>query len=463
MSMKHLNATLVVGVFLAATGCGDDDGEVMPGVDAGPGVDSGPGVDAGPGVDSGPGVDAGPTGCPPVEERSLVMVTGEIDADTTWTCDNLYRLDSPVYVTAVLTLEEGVHVHGNGGPNGLIVTTMGRLEATGTAAEPIVFTSANPAGSRTPGDWGGVVLLGTAPINVAGGTNTIEGLDPGETRGTYGGTNGAHDCGTLSYARIEFAGFVFGEDNELNGLTLGGCGAGTTLDHIQVHAGTDDGIEFFGGTADISYAVVSQVQDDGLDTDQGWQGMAQFLIVQQDASGDRGFEMDNLEADFDAMPRSKPVVWNATLVGGGGDGQHGMRLRHGTAGQFGNIIVMNFDMGDCVGIQHDETGAQVTAGELTLSNSILFECTTPFNYRDMTATPTVDFETDTAFANTVGTDPMLANPLDLDGPSFAPMAGADLTTHAGTPPAGDTSATFIGAIDPAGDDWTVGWTAFPVD
>jgi hypothetical protein len=318
------------------------------------------------------------TGCADPETGTEVMVMADITAATTWSCDNIYVLGAPVYVSAVLTIEPGTIVRGAGGANALIITTAGRLEAAGTAEQPIVFTSDKSTG-RMPGDWGGVVLLGTAPINVAGGTNEVEGLMPGEARGTYGGTNAAHDCGTLSYARIEYAGFVFGEDNELNGLTVAGCGTGTTLDHIQVHLGLDDGIEFFGGTASIDHAIVTRAGDDGIDWDQGWAGNGQFLVVQQDNVGDQAFECDNLDAMNDATPRSSPTIWNVTVVGTNGAEQRAMRLRRGTAGDIGNGIFLDYGMQSCIFVEGGATIAQAEAGELSIRNSIFDGCMSAFS------------------------------------------------------------------------------------
>lgn len=313
------------------------------------------------------------TGCADPASGPEVTVNADITTATTWTCDNIYVIAAQVYVSAVLTIEPGTIVRGNAGANALIITTAGRLEAEGTEAQPIVFTSDKSTG-RAPGDWGGVVLLGLAPINVAGGTNEVEGLMPGEARGTYGGSMATHDCGTLAYARIEYAGFVFGEDNELNGLTVAGCGSMTTLHHIQVHLGLDDGVEFFGGSANIDHLVVSRSGDDGVDWDQGWVGRGQFIVVQQDTVSDKGFESDNLEADNEAMPRSNPAVWNLTVVGQNGAEQRAMHLRRGTGANIGNGIFINYSMQPCIYVQGDSSIMQAENGGLSIRNSIFNGC-----------------------------------------------------------------------------------------
>ncbi|MET0391266.1 MAG: hypothetical protein ABW321_35160, partial [Polyangiales bacterium] len=200
-----------------------------------------------------------------------VNVDADITEDTTWECGT-YLLQKIVYVTegATLTIKPGVQVLGDTDQSGvvtaLIVTRGAKLDAVGTPTQPIVFSSGNPEGARQPGDWGGVVLLGAATINTGtceeadddactGGffQSNVEGLDPTDPKSLFGGTDDEHNCGSLEYARIEFAGFQLSMDNELNGLTVAACGSETKLNHIQVHRGSDDGIEFFGGTAGLDH------------------------------------------------------------------------------------------------------------------------------------------------------------------------------------------------------------------
>ena len=472
---------LLVGVLaglLGVTGCGDDDGDTTTDTN----MDMGPGTDGGDGEDMG-GIDGGgeeprvctiaePTppaeaGCPDVASRTVVTVDADITADTTWTCDNLYELGAQIYVTggATLTIEPGVVVHGGGGgdegQNALIVTTEGSIDAVGTSVDPIVFTSSNPEGVAAPGDWGGVVLLGNAPINVTGGTNLIEGLDPSEARGEYGGDDATHDCGTLSYVRIEFAGFLFGTDNELNGLTLGGCGTGTELDFIQVHAGKDDGIEFFGGTAGITHAVVSQVGDDGLDWDQGWAGDVQFLVIQQDTISDKGIEADNLGDNNDATPRSNPTIWNMTIVGTGSSEQEGLRLRRGTAGMINNAIVTNYGGSKCIRVDGSATIVQANEGNLVVQDSIVSDCGTTFEFTPDDGDTTTTFTGDWDAINDTTSNPFLADPTNLSAPDFTPNGLSAAKTGA-VPGAGfDAAADFVGAVEPGCWNWTAGWTAYP--
>ncbi|MCA8981503.1 MAG: hypothetical protein KDC14_15855, partial [Planctomycetes bacterium] len=463
MTTKRILGLLIVCALGGLVGCGDDD--TGTGTDSGmSGTDSSmPGDDGStPGEDSSTPGDDGSTpttadvrltctgtaptatgecvtmaptppaaaGCPALSARTEVMVSADITADTTWSCDNLYILTAPIYVSAVLTVQPGTVVEGSAGANALVVTTSGRLEAEGTATDPIVFTSNNAENNRAPGDWGGVVLLGTAPINVPGGTNNIEGLDPGESRGQYGGTDASHDCGTLKYVRIEWAGFLFGEDNELNGLTIGGCGSDTVLDFVQVHGGLDDGIEFFGGTANLTHAVITSVGDDNLDTDQGYSGKVQFLIAQQDGRGDRTIEADNLEDNENVTPRSTPQIWNATFVGASGAEQQAFRLRRGTAASINNAIVTGFGMQQCARIDGTASVEQAISGDLEITSTMMMEC------KDMewvrftadegdTTAPDDALQTAWCEANYFGVDPMLpADATNLDAPDFMPPAGS---------------------------------------
>ncbi len=410
----------------------------------------------------------------------IVQVNANVTGNTTWSAANVYRLMNLVYVqaasgTTTLTIEPGTIVVGEFG-SALAVTKTGRLVADGAAATPvapIVFTSSKPYGDRRRGDWGGVVLLGAAVINTTdggGGSNNIEGISASPET-SYGGNDDAHDCGTLRYVRIEYAGYVFGTNNELNGLTLGGCGSGTTIDYIQVHKGLDDGIEFFGGTASMKHVVISWADDDGLDWDFGWRGKVQFLVVQQEPSaGDKGFEADNNGTNQDFTPRSDPTIYNATLVGSGkaagvAPAQAGLSLKVGTAGHMYNMIVTRFSDA-AVDVDSTSTVAQITAGALTLENNIVYgNAGSPASWGP---DPDADGITDNTLfdvlaKNNRNVDPLLTSYL-LEAPSYVPQASSPSLTGAATPPDDgffDPTATFVGAIPDEAGDWTAGWTAYP--
>ncbi len=449
--MKRTIITLASMSLLFAAACGDDDGGT-----------------ADPDASSDP-----------------FAITGDITADTTWTTGNTYTLKTAVFVKgATLTIEPGVTVLGDAG-SAIVVTNTGKINAVGTASSPIVMTSSKAAGGRMAGDWGGLVLLGTAPINVTGGSDNIEGF-PAGTEGTgFGGSDAAHDCGKVKYVRIEFAGFELSTDNELNSLTVGACGSATELDYIQTHKGADDGIEFFGGTANLMHAVVTQTDDDGIDWDFGWSGNAQFLIVQQSATtGNHGFESDSNKNNNDATPRSSPTIWNITFIGSDSEPgmasrtQGGMLLRRGTAGMINNAVIAYFT-DFAVDVADFSTVQQATAATPTLAiqNSYFYQNANDANngwptdfdvdegvQNDCDAQDANCFDEAAHFAmaannNTFGTDPGLGDPLNLTAPDFAPSSPI---TGGATPGSGfDTSATFIGAI--GAEDWTAGWTAYPAN
>lgn len=428
------------------------------------------------GDDTTPDADVPTIDAPP----GVTLVTvpgGDIATDTHWTADNIYILEGYVFVTGgTLTIDPGVTVHGKNG-SALTITQNAKLHAVGTAAQPIVFTSA--LAMPVSGDWGGIVLLGKAPINVTGGTNTVEGFPTsyGE-RIAYGGTNAAHDCGHLEYVRIEYAGFALAVDNELNGLTVAGCGDATTIDYVQVHLGLDDGVELFGGTVNISHIVITQADDDSLDWDLGWNGTAQFIVIQQKPGrGDKGIEADNNRNDNDLLPRSAPEIWNMTMIGGDGataDPQGGVHLRRGSAGKINNSIVAYFTK-FAVDVDGSSSVAQANAGTLSFAHTYFVKGTNapaawPAGFdlangieNDCDSNMTNCFDEAAAFGtgtNHVDTDVLLAAPKNLVAPSWKPMAGSPVLTGCGTPPAGlDQSATFCGAV--GNTDWTAGWTRFP--
>ncbi|WP_224245645.1 hypothetical protein [Hyalangium gracile] len=405
--------------------------------------------------------------------QEVCEVTQDITSDTTWTKDHTYLLKANVFVKgATLTIEPGTLIQGQSNTS-LAITSSARIDARGTAAAPIVFTSAIAPGSRQPGNWGGLVLLGKAPINVQGGVDNIEGYPESEDT-QYGGTDASHDCGTVQYARIEFAGFRLGGNNELNGLTLGGCGSKTVIDYVQVHRGLDDGVEMFGGTASLKHIVITLPDDDGLDWDQGWTGKAQFVIVQQSRLlGNHGIEADNSASSPNALPRSNPTLWNVTLVGSdqpkgnAAQTQGGAILRVGTAGSINNSIISYFN-DFALDINGPDSIAQASSGGLTVKNTtfwstkLMYDATTFFVKSSSDGGDFSEwsrFGTEAEATNSVA-DPKLSKALYKAG--TAPIFKPDAALTGATPPADgffDTSATFRGAV---GDvNWLEGWTAFP--
>ncbi|MBI5516731.1 MAG: hypothetical protein HY909_23305 [Deltaproteobacteria bacterium] len=434
-----------------------------------------------------PPAEDGATRCPASPPE--VRVSGEISTNTQWDCAHTYLLTAgPVFVRApaVLTIGAGTVIRGDAPTASLIVTRGARVEAAGTAEAPIVFTSARPVGMRSRGNWGGVVLLGGASINsarpgMASGINQIEGIDAADNRGQYGGGATPDDdwnCGTLRYVRIEFAGYPISANNELNSLTVGGCGRRTVLDYVQVHRGEDDGFEFFGGTADLRHAIATHSDDDGLDWDFGWRGRAQFVVVTQSASTESdpsGVEADNDRDNNNAMPRSEPVIYNLTLLGPEGmNTMPGMVLRRGTAARIYNSVIMNWGAG-AIDVRDPATAALATAGSPTLfvNNSLFFRNgPTGTNHFALDMGSDMGFDEDGFFRaparmNRFDLDPALAAPTHATAPDFAPSAASPASSGAATPPSDGAfflPAPFLGAIPPGpGPNWTTGWTAFPAN
>lgn len=280
----------------------------------------------------------------------LVELSGNISQNTTWTANKSYLMIGQTFVDSgvTLTIEAGTTIKsqaddGNGLAPALVIKRGAKIMAAGTAAAPITFTSNLPAAELPQrGTWGGLIILGKAPINQAGGQSFVEGL----VGVPFGGNNADDNSGVLTYVRIWFGGRSIGQDNEINGLTLGGVGRGTTIEHIEVAWNLDDGIEFFGGTVDIKYCSILFVGDDAFDTDLGYTGRGQFLFAMVGSDdGNRGFEMDNDGHNMDATPRSKPQFMNVTMVGSGAgaaaDNDQLIRLREGTSADFRNMVLVN--------------------------------------------------------------------------------------------------------------------------
>ncbi len=260
---------------------------------------------------------------------------------------------------ATLTIEPGTVIYGEKSSKGTLIINRGaKIIANGTPQEPIVFTSQLPPGQRGPGDWGGIIIAGNASINVPGGTAVIE----GGTGTVYGGGDNPNDddnSGILRYVRIEFPGIAYLPDNEINGLTLGGVGRGTTIEYVQVSYSGDDAFEWFGGTVNARYLISYKNVDDDFDMDLGYNGKLQFGFAFRDPniadiSGSNGFEIDNDPTGTYSNPRTAPLISNFTIVGPMPDTsfrgynpnfKRGAHLRRATLASIYNSIVMGFPTG----------------------------------------------------------------------------------------------------------------------
>ena len=402
------------------------------------------------------------------------VVRGPIAANTRWQAGRTYALDGVVFVEdgAHLVIEPGVTVLGGPG-SALVATREGSLYARGNPSAPIVFTSARPVGERRSGDWGGLVLLGNAPTNR--GTASVEGVTDG-VKGVFGGDDGTSNCGVLEYVRIEFAGYAVGANNELNGLTLGGCGSGTLVDHVQVHRGHDDGVEVFGGSVDLKHAIVTHARDDSLDWDMGWTGRAQFLIVAQHPDvGDSGFEGDNWKRDPSAEPVSQPRIYNVTMLGSRNPNrsQRAMVVRNGSGGEFRKFLIAGFPL-EAIDLRGEATLERIESNALSFG-SIAMETIGPGGqtyFSDESGGQDDDggFDELSYFSETapnVLLGVLGDEAFSLSAPDFAPVAEAIGSEGVQVPPVNeeefwDEGARFYGAVPYAEPlNWTSGWTAYP--
>jgi len=382
----------------------------------------------------------------PTPDPTDSVLAENITADLTLTKDQTWYVNGEVHVKAgaTLTIEAGTQIVAKSDIVSYILIEQGaKIMAEGTVAEPIVFT----ADTKEAGAWGSLHICGKAPINKSGGTGSSEIGDA-----TYGGSDAADNSGVISYCRFEYTGVALDEEHESNGLSLYGVGSGTTIDHIQIIDGNDDGIEFFGGTVNVKYAYVVGAGDDCFDWTQGWSGKGQYWLAKQTtAKGDRGIEGDNSSSDNMATPYANPTLSQVTLIGGyaNGDdaGVYGMKLREGTKGQIYNVVVTGFDK-RTIHVEHDQTLKNVNDGSLIVDYAVL---------NDDVSDKVVKYSQSEGSTETIEIDA---------AKDFAASANVTIETVAKS-----TSATFTGGKDMSsdsffsadsnigsGDAWTAGWT-----
>jgi hypothetical protein len=437
-------------------------------------------------------VDAGTGGGEAVD-----TLTGSITADRSLSADTLYVLSGYVKVAAgaTITIEPGTTIVGDTAVLGssLWILRGAQIDAQGTAEAPIVFTSGKPEGSRAPGDWGGLLIIGNGVINRSGEVLT-EGPQ-GVTEVYSGGTDNTDNSGTLRYVRIEFAGYDVsgGAGQELNSLSMYAVGSGTTLEFVQSLAGLDDGFEWWGGAVDGRFLVSYESGDEHFDWTEGYRGRNQFLIgfqstrldpapdAGQPSTDPEGFEADGCngvgcDAGFDSEPFSVPVFANFTLIGTptsvthveGGD--VGIVLRRGTGGYLTNGIIARWQ-GQGLSVREAETNDRLTSDSLRVVNMLFAENTA--NY-DEDGGDNFGFESVFTAANHVqdaGTAAALFTSLTAPGLDWTPPAGSPAESGAGTVVipsefTGDffggtlENTTYFGAADPAGAKWWEGWTNY---
>lgn len=261
-----------------------------------------------------------------VDTTELITDLGGGTGTVTWTSDRSYLLSGFVFVNdgQILTIEPGTVIRAKTGQgslsSALIVAPGGRIIAEGTPSDPIIFTVEGDdlEGSipiESKGLWGGLIILGNALINTESGEDMIEGIPISEPRGVYGGNNDEDNSGILRYISIRHGGTNIGEGNEINGLTLGGVGRQTIIDHVEVISNADDGVEIFGGSVNCSNLAVAFCGDDAFDFDKGYHGRCQFLLGICDEDSDKGIESSGGLQPMQALPDSYPTIYNMTLYG----------------------------------------------------------------------------------------------------------------------------------------------------
>lgn len=332
---------------------------------------------------------------------SVVSGDVHITTNTIFTSNNVYLLKGAVYVDSLvtLTIQPGTVIRGDNtiANSSLIIRRGAKLIAEGTSCNPIVFTSNKAVGSRAPGDWGGVILLGRGSVNQAGGVSNIEGLTISNQTQYGGGStpNDADSSGVLKYVRIEYGGYVFAANKEINGLTFGAVGSGTVIDYVQCSFINDDSFEWFGGKVNCSHLIAYKGTDDDFDTDFGYSGNVQFGLGLRDpnifdptwnvsgGSVSEGFESDNDAASSALTPKTKAIFSNMTIIGPfrgslanacGADGlgagfKRCARLRRNTELKIFNSVLMDFGTG--LHIDGVTTESNATNGLLKFKNNIL--------------------------------------------------------------------------------------------
>jgi len=465
------------------------------------------------------------TGCRKIEmdsEKEIIIVgggpatgqtitlTGRINADTTLRKANNYILKGLVYIVGnhELTIEPGTIIKGsfNGSDvASLIITRGSKINAVGTAENPIVFTSLAP--NPSSGDWGGIVICGKASINTSyNGTNGLYQVEGGIDNANGDGLAGSGDAvapapidndnsGSLSYVRIEYAGYAFQPDKEINSLTMAAVGSGTTIDHIQTIYAKDDAYEWFGGTVNCKYLIALKTQDDDFDTDNGFSGKVQFGLILRDSliadiSTSEAFESDNNASGTTVAPKTRAVFSNITAIGpratlsniGNSLYRAGAQIRRNSALSIHNSIFMGWPQGVLIDASTGTpTDLNINDSTLRIRNTTLAGNTVNLKYSVSASAPTGANDASilawftTGYYNndilTNANDAKLIQPFNYTAPDPTPFAGSNgnqkiLNGASFTDPtlnnAFFTPVSFRGAIAPAGPDasWWKGWTRF---
>ncbi len=440
-------------------------------------------------------------GCDANNENGIgyADIDGNTVSEVTWTNNYVYILDGRTFVNdgQVLNIEPGTVIKGrpSSDPTSasvMIVAQGGQMFAEGTAEEPIIFTAEDDRVGEfnlpesTRGAWGGVMLLGTARNNTTPGVINIEGIPTDIARGQYGcGTEGVtcdneDNSGVLRYVSIRYGGISIGEGNEINGLTMGGVGTGTTIEYVEVFNNVDDGFEWFGGTVNASHLVSAFNGDDSFDIDQGFDGNLQFLFAVQDpANANRAGEHDGGNNDLggeDSEPLSDPQIYNATYVGvgmspAGADNDLTLLLRDNWAGAYYNSIFTNFPEQAILIEDLDgpaDSRERFEEGKLRIENNVFYGYGAGSTFAAIVANEGAFGDDLAAYleANNIFAGSDVVQSVAFTRPQSAPAGGGlnPLPTDAATSaelaeyPAGFEPVNYPGAFAP-GENWAAGWTA----
>ena len=429
--------------------------------------------------------------------QSQVTVSGNITENTTWSADNEYILDGVVFVTggADLTIEPGTVIKAEDGEDlnasALVVTREGRIFAEGTRQNPIIFTSVLDTGlamgKNNTGLWGGVVILGSAPTNNPS-DKAVEGIneiaDP-ISLAQYGGDDPQDTSGVFRYVSIRHTGMNIGSSagNEIQGLTMGGVGAGTTIEYVESFDSADDGFEWFGGTVNTRYLVSAFVEDDGFDTDEGFRGKNQFWFAIQDTDqAGHMAEQDGSSTDAeDTRPFGYPQIANATYIGTGnydnidntpeGDPEESILLRDNTGVAYYNSVFADdfkypfLVAEDVEGNSEFDTRARLEADSVNFKNSVFANSLANGSFSALS-----ELGGDAGYVNDMLSDPDNANM--VADPMFK---GISRTANGELDPRPDNDEVLTGAMQFGSEEeffentdyrgafgdsnWLTGWTA----
>jgi len=337
------------------------------------------------------GVSVNVTAVPP---KAIVEVKGNLEGNVTWTADKIYKLVGFVRVgqedvfgtitkKGVLTIQPGTVIIGDRASKGALIVQRGsQIIANGTASSPIVFTSERAPGEREAGDWGGLVICGQAPNNLPDDATNRQ-LEGGYGA-FHGGTNAADNSGSLKYVRLEYAGIPINPNQEVNSLTMGSVGSGTTIDYVQASFGLDDSFEWFGGTVNAKHLIAYKGLDDDFDTDNGFSGYVQFGVgirgaAIADQSGSNGFECDNDANGSANTPYTSAIFANMSIIGAKGATniaidplfQNGAQLRRNNKQKIYNTVITGYPYGVYIDSQKGSAKVNAANGDIDLQNVVL--------------------------------------------------------------------------------------------